>query len=369
MRKLRVLSMILALLILMSTNSFAAESLQAKPYTEADRLSNIVAFLTNNLPNYLQSDMSAFEKSSFAALSVGSKIQEYELIDNELVRSPCHRFPVLSGGKVIATVVAFQVGNTARQEEYQLSTEFVETINALPEKTAYAIVYDCSGIHLMTSNTYYTITELPFDHHRTSINDFMNTINPTEITVFLESEYTCSKAIEFSPHVTPRGTGSCFLTVPVYYQGSLNLCWAYSVAAIGNYSCGYEKYTGTEIAQIRLGSDNNHGKSIEYARETLEILYSLNYTISTGTLPETFLYDLLLFDAPVMAHYEAISDSERDHMVVISGINTNTHTFTVVNSGLGQTQTQTNTYGTYRIYYNSTSWDLKKWGFDQDIYA
>lgn len=158
------------------------------------------------------------------------------------------------------------------------------------------------------------------------------------------------------------------MSVYKYDQGSTKLCWAYSVASIGNTLWGSEKYTGIQVAQKLYGTSNyNLGANTTNAMQMLNSLYYYQYGISTSTLAETTAYDFINAGYPIYLKLYC-SSSDSSHAVVLRAINTSTHYFSIMNPGSGTYQGFTNSSGNYAITYNSKTFTLENWGYYYYLY-
>ncbi len=158
------------------------------------------------------------------------------------------------------------------------------------------------------------------------------------------------------------------MSVYKYNQGTTSLCWAYSVASIGNTLWGSEKYTGIQVAQNLFGTSNyNKGANTTQAMQMLNSLYYYQYGISTSTLAESTAYDFINAGYPIYLKLYC-SSSDSAHAVVLRAINTSTHYFSIMNPGHGTYEGFTNSSGNYAISYNYKTFTLENWGYYYYLY-
>lgn len=343
----------------------------------SDIIDNTEFFLqetANNTRNlissiYAESEDYGISKSDYSNLELEKQIPTYNLIDGDLVPTEISIFPLYSDRELIALITSFCVDDIV---ESMISTDYVEDIsnyiNGVYDKYEFVLVYDCNGIQVVTSQETNTIHEYSYDAtfsnvYECNIEDEVNSIlhnealNDTDVMVITVNN-------EVMPYST-NGSGNVNLSVPRYNQGSTNLCWAYSVASIGNYLSSSLQYTGIEVAQELYGDNYNYGAIIDDALAVLDYLYGYYYNSQSSTLSESVLYDILYAGYPVYSHYTCSSGA---HAVVLRAINTSTSYFSIMNPGTGTYQCFTNSSGNYTITYNSKSWTLNKWGYYYDQY-
>lgn len=311
---------------------------------------------------YGESEAYGISKEDYVDIALGSQIQTFDLVDGELEPTEVAVFPLYSGDSLIAFITSFYVENTL---ESMISTDYVDEItSSLDEDDAYALVYDCNGVQLVSSYGIDTIQEYAYDDNLSDLDD----CNIQEIsasidmtTVNIVSEVIEIEGVDATIQGTARGSGNVNLSVPKYNQGSTKLCWAYTVASIGNFLSSNVQYTGIEVAKELHGDDYNHGADTNDALDVLDYLYGYYYDYKTSTLTESKLFDILDAGYPVYAYYT--SSLGGAHAVVLRAINTSSHYFSIMNPGNGLYQGFTNTSGNYTITYNSKSWDLDEWGY------
>lgn len=304
--------------------------------------------------------------NSLHNLSLGEQIPTYILSDDDPVETSSYVYPLYSGNELIAHITSFYVGNTL---ESMISTELSSVVNELlNENSTYAIVYDCDGVQLVSSQGIEPIAEYSTDPNLGSVYSYVEDNSDLALYIASTNEAASTIPIAFDSIdvMGTNGSGNTSMEVYKYYQGNTLLCWAYSVASIGNTLFGSELHTGVEVAMIYWGSDYNRGLAIAGAIDTLNFVYPCYYEVSSSTLSESTAYDHIDAGFPIYMNYQT-PDTKHAHAVVLRAINTSSHYFSIMNPGSGTYQGYTNTSGAYSITYNSRTYNLYKWGYSSDI--
>ena len=405
-KHLKIFSVMVSVIMILSSGTIAQAEKQASTQDEI-----LQATITNTY-NLIESiyydgpENYGFDPSDLANLSLGNKIQTFIVSDKKLKTTESSLFPLFAGSKLIAHITTFYSGNTL---ESMISTELVNALSEYQGTAPYVIVYDCDGVQLVSKDNVYTIREYTYDERKDSIiallqepdfpiDNLLNSANDTDSFVLLDSvnyycddlhrdnqegqinQYQSTEDIGittsgpdnnlldlFYRGTVTQGSGNVSLLVPKYNQGQTNLCWAYSVASIGNYMYGSALYTGIQVAQALYGTNYNQGACISDAMDTLYYLYPYYYAIGTGTLSESVLYDYLASGSPVYGHFSA--GTTHNHAVVLRAMNTSTHYFSFMNPGTGVYAGTTNNAGSYAFSYNGLTWNLASWGYYYYYYA
>lgn len=369
----RLVSMILVLTMAFSCSCFPAYAVDAMSTDTIIRdpltatLSNVQTLL---LSVSEEPEAYGIAPDSLSNLTLGAQILSFVASNGELVESSNYIYPLYSDGELIALITSFYVNGIL---ESMISTDFVDDISELDVETqSYAIIYDCNGVQLVTENGTEMIDEYPYDLTRSPVTS----IELAEIDSVLEVSaqkngnlYTVANGFDNGiSTASVTGSGNATMNVYKYNQGAYHLCWAFSIASIGNTLWGSEPYDGVDVAQALYGtSDYDKGANTTQALQMLNTLYYYQYGISTATLAESTAYDFINAQYPIfMKYYCAASDG--NHAAVLRAINTSTHYFSIMNPGNGTYQGFTNSSGNYAITYNAKTWTLENWGYYYYLY-
>lgn len=105
------------------------------------------------------------------------------------------------------------------------------------------------------------------------------------------------------------------LNIPYVSQGNFGLCWAASVASVGQYKTG--KIKSAKAVADAMGVDYNDGGGIYLASEALTKIYQLSNSPGDVFIHSiSMIADFLLSDQPIIAGFD---NGKNGHMVVICG--------------------------------------------------
>ena len=313
MKRIGKIALTLALIISLSSNMIVyAGAAESNTGVSAD----VKATLQEQLFfAYLDAENLGMDQSDFDRLYIGTPIYSYECVDGSLQEMEILTYPIFCDDEI----VLFGIENTKEGEEFvQLSCGFAEELtDYYISEDEVALVYDDensyvvleSGVEILFSDS----TQVDF---RDSLeecsreNIVLAELVPTEKIVYTGIKARASYA---------------YLSIPKVLQGSYNLCWAASVASIGNYVMS-KNYTAVDIAQMHFKDeeDFNYSLGLEAAMGVLDTIYDVNYYRNrTEPLSDEMIYYNLMEGYPVYAKW-SVSDGSF-HATVIRGILTGSY--------------------------------------------
>ena len=141
--------------------------------------------------------------------------------------------------------------------------------------------------------------------------------------IWLQSEtislnYTYSGIATYSNNDYQSATLSVSVVSQLPYS---NICWAASVACIGNYLTS-SSYTAVDVAKTVYGTNFNQTASAETALGALKNIYGVGYTYHVSVPSDDTIYNNLSKGYPI---YSLWSYSSGNHATVIRGVLTNSY--------------------------------------------
>lgn len=349
----RICFVLVLLCVFFTFEATAAEkSFSTDPRTKT--LSNISNLLDSVL---IEPEAYGLSTSDFTNLSLGEQIPTYRVESRGLTETETYLYPLYSNNKLIAHITSFYHNGVLNSG---FSTALATAMSNLPNKvTAHAIVYDYAGTNIVWENG----TALAYECTDVSLSS-MDTL-PSTISIALSTTNEANTIpVSYSPTsaANSRGSGYAVMSVYRYYQGSSSLCWAYSVASIGNTLSGAELHSGVSIARALHGDDYNHGATAAQAINTLNDSYTgIYYTVRTAsnsTLTESVAYDFIDAGYPIYMHHHITG---HNHATVLRLINTSTKIFGIMNPATGSYETYSYSGTDYAYVHNGNTLLLQRW--------
>lgn len=261
---------------------------------------------------YLDADSLGISQTDFDKLYIGDPFYSYECIGGSLQELDVLTYPIFCDNKI----VLFCVENT-KDEEYfvQLSNGFTEELtNFFISETEIALVYDNEKCYIVSENGIETLSSAGVQL------DYRDRLDECQQENIIFSKLQPMEKVEYTGIKTRAS--HAYLSIPLVLQGDYNICWAASVASIGNYIAS-KNYTAIDIAKSYYGDDFNYGLEVNTAMDVLDKVYGTKYYSSkTETLSDSMIYYNLMAGYPVYAKWMSGYNS---HATVIRGIMTDSY--------------------------------------------
>lgn len=309
---------------------------------------------------------------------LGSPIAAYEYIDNALVPVSYELYPVFSNGEIV--YLATKAVDTDGSAHIQLSQPFtlLDILNACADTaSAVALLYDAEVCYFIADNDVVTVSRHEALEHRSSFASEESVLAAAYQLNSLHGIFSSNTAIVATDDADTLANARASASLNVDYVSQLisgyssDICWAASVACIGNFVTG-GNYTARQIAEYRyyldhgydssVISDWNLGASFSEAMRVMSAVYNITATYYSTTVStrDTRIYNDIILNRPVYSrwHWEVISDgatTSGGHACVIRGINTGSYVL-VMDPEFGFSVAYLNSENTYAYTssYSST---------------
>lgn len=250
--------------------------------------------------------------SSRKALEIGNEIKVYEVErDNTLIEAEYSLFPIFVNGTIKYTICK-------GEGVVQISSEFANDINKHKNEHI-SIVNDKQAVYIFKQETKGIIKILnisePVDTRGIlDVANIPNNVNANMVEPIYDATYKLTHVAIKSDSIIPTIT----LAAPVVLQKYSNICWAASVASVGNYLTK-KSYSAVDVAKGYLGKDFNHSKTLEDSKNALKKMYNISYKhYSYNTPPDEMkIYNNLSAGYPLIGRWKTSSST---HQTVIRGI-------------------------------------------------
>ena len=286
-------------------------------YNFSERLNSLLAAVYDDAEGF------GLDRDELAGASLGTAIFGYELVSGRLQKLDYTYYPIISNGKIL--FFAIDDGNGLSLTECYAKELSVYVNKNIP----IALIYDRENCYVVTKEDAEML--VTFGDPITSRDTFSTPTQVVEYAGIFDAALTTvrsEKSISIEPSVATVSVNTdVSLLVPFVSQhppeDSL-ICWAASIACIGNYLTG-KSYTAVDIAQSLYGT-NNYNKST--TMENIGPILHHNYTVyydyyGYGKAPsESLLVNNISKGYPVYARwwYENRNGTKGYHATVIRGI-------------------------------------------------
>lgn len=304
------------------------------------------------------------ELSSFNRLLCGYKIHAYECIEGTLVEADFSFYPLFYDDILICMVQKVVCDNG---ESYvQLTECFLEEFNNVYQNgEKIALIYDVDSCYFVFANG-----------EREQIGSFTMPVSYRDVlddTISIESVvFETVKKISSYNAMFIQTQNMNARSTPTYQSASISvdyvtqnppskICWAASVACIGNYLTS-EDYTAVDVARYVSPENYNQSVNTDVAMRALYNIYGIDYAYFrayTHLVSEEILYNNLSQGYPIFSVWSDSQNSSSAHAVVIRGILTNSYVM-VMDPDFGFTTAWmsdsyyryvSSLYGTEQIFY------------------
>ncbi len=230
-------------------------------------------------------------------------------------------YPIFRSGSVVLFAYEIQQGND--QPIIQLTECFTKELTKYcTTDDRIALLYDAKKCYILSTNG---ATELcTFSYSVDSRSDYSTSITSDALTYskVVYTELVGKSPLNYS-HTAGVARSSASLIVPFVSQNPpSNICWAASIACIGNYLTSYS-ITAISIAQSVYGSNWNQGASTSTALDALYNVYWIRYSYYANTAPtDSRIYNNISGGYPVYSRWRWTNGY---HAGVIRGIETGSY--------------------------------------------
>lgn len=208
---------------------------------------------------------------------LGEEIYSYEYVNGNVEKMDYHVYPIFINGTL--SMFAYRVPNENGEYDIQLTEALVDELRASNSGEEIALLYDAEHCFMVTKNTMTPLVEfsqIVDDRDRVESDDI--TRDQMEFNVLHASD-----TLSPQESVSQRSTNaSKSLSVPFVSQNPpSSICWAASMASIGNY-LNSASYSAQTVAQKVYGSNWNRGATISTAVNALRSTYGISYAVGAG---------------------------------------------------------------------------------------
>lgn len=286
----------------------------------AETTDKVTDILSENEFRQLYSQMDLFysdesilgiEQQAFEELYIGNPIHSYEYIDGEYQATNYLLYPIMVDDKILlwANRIVQEDGTAIIQLTSELSKEVTES-GLFGEEIA--LLYDMEDVYIITKESSRVLYNYGYSIE-TRDNYARNDVVYTKL-----SKVAC---LNYRPNMARAS--SAYLSVPMVYQGEgTDICWAASMACIGNYLTS-SNYTAEDVARAYYGNEDwNRGATTSQAVAALYQVYNVEYEKRENVPSDTVLYSNLLEGYPIYAYWDA---NGLKHATVIRGIVTGSY--------------------------------------------
>lgn len=277
-----------------------------------DQLVSQLDFLSRDIENSKLSDI------DFRELYIGNPISVYEYLDSGLQEAYFSLLPIFYSGKLVfmATLVHDENGNRV-----QLSDCFIDKLTRYCDTAAeIAIIYDAQKCYLVMRESISELYTFNYEVSQRSLLPTQDVFSLLDEKKIVFSELKALHKIKYTPSYILRSTA--FVNVQWVSQNPpSNICWAASVACIGNFLTSYS-YTALDIAKYVYGPTSwNQGASNSVALDALFNKYGVSYSHYASYIApsDSRLFNNINGGYPVFGRWSWTSGY---HANVIKGVST-----------------------------------------------
>lgn len=181
-----------------------------------------------------------------------------------------------------------------------------------------ALLYDKEDAYIITKETSRVLYNYGYSIETRDVFVEDNNYARNDVVYTKLSKVAC---LNYHPNMARAS--SAYLSVPMVYQGEgTDICWAASMACIGNYLTS-SNYTAEDVARAYYGNEDwNRGATTSQAVAALYQVYNVEYEKRENVPSDTVLYSNLLEGYPIYAYWDA---NGLKHATVIRGIVTGSY--------------------------------------------
>lgn len=322
----KALALILCFCILSSFSSAFAASVES----EDDVFSKIKEGISMVVSDYAGF---GFTYDEIETVYICSPIKLYTYVDGKLVLSDREIYPIANSDAVLFVALVYEVNGEVHADIQQTFSE--QFTKLYKNNESIALIYDAVSCYVVTENL---ATKLS-DYEETSGRDMFDSTNEV-FSLATESDITFTGFSLNLPITTNQLSlyavnETYALTVPYVIQTDSNICWAASIACIGNYLTN-EDYTAKEVAIAYFGEDDWHQDAnfIQSQRALLQV-YDISYPLydSSSAPTDERITTNISRGYPMFSAW--IVSTGTAHATVIRGINTSSESIFIMDPAVG----------------------------------
>ncbi len=301
--------------------------------------SNISSEIVNQISRSLsfiepEKELYGLKNVNFEKIQIGRPINAYEVINGSPNLMTFNFYPLFENENLVALALVNRQENG--KTSVQISVELVEQLKKYSNiSDSIAMIYDAYGCYIFVNNHFTQIAKSDKTvSYRDSVKQFEN-------SSYFKNSITRSKVVPTTAITRINFYSSSYpvilMDVPMYQQNTTttsNLCWAYSVASIGNYKTLQNK-DAVDIAKGWFGSTNyNRPNSLQNSITALDDEYSISYSEQSWiTLNQ--IYQDLSNDYPLLGVWgidgQIFNPAQPGHMTVIRGMSYDLNVISLMN--------------------------------------
>lgn len=259
--------------------------------------------------------------------SIGSRIYAYEYVDNEVCETRFSMYPVFSSGDLVALAIRTTLDDG--EPAIQLTNCFVSQLREYYNAgVKFALLYDAKSCYAIINGEFEKLADYSdqIDYRSSLVSLNLMDVSNYETVQYSELMYLETLDLELSTDTilsAKVSNNSNTLLLPFVTQNPpSNICWAASVACIGNYLTS-GSYTAKDIAISYYGATSwNTGANIGEAMSVLSQNYGITYSRYGYYVPSDFqILNNINAGYPVYSSWKwSNGNTTGGHAVVIRGI-------------------------------------------------
>lgn len=257
-----------------------------------------------------------FGDLDFSRLTIGTSIPVYEYKDNAVQLNSFRMYPLFIQSELVAFAVVS--ASTYGDISAQIYRNIADDVNSTGARISDAVyfIYDSDGFNIVYNGQKHLLSPI-LD------NQFEDKYSATQ-----DNQEVCPVVLgmnlaplDCSEMYTARSANSNYVYVSVplksqYPSTYKNLCWAASVACIGQTLTGTNK-SAADVAKAYKGSNYQQAAYCSEARAALKNIYSVTYTHYPSKPSESRMNTNISDGYPIYGQFQG----NVTHAVVIYGIN------------------------------------------------
>lgn len=304
-----------------------------------------------------------FDNIDFSQITIGANVPVYEYVDGSMKDGSYRMYPLYENNQLIAFAVVTPLEDN--QKMAQIYRDIADDVNKLNLQAGDLIyfVYDVDGFNIVCNNRSVLLSQIDEE----SLQD---KFYPDRLRSTIDmASWNCN--VLPLGYTDPIGVYSAnaqtyySLNVPNVHQGDgTNLCWAASVACIGNYLKGQN----ASVTTIANGSTSAAYLSTAISR--LNSYYGLSYSNINAAPSDSRIFENIYHGWPM---YACFHNKYVSHAVVIYGVNAVSGYITVMDpykpsklTAYSASYQNTSTYGYTSPYSSSGAIYLYQHGYGYD---
>lgn len=329
----KTLSFLLAIVVIITL------SVPAFASSDSDINSAIVSAVNSYVSDMIGTDGAL---SNTNDISYMAAINAYEYVNGAFNKLDFELYPIIAGAQIVAYATVYESAEGLTVAQITKGNTFQLSIGS-----SAVILYDCTacytfdGTYLRKNSENAIAIDYRDDLTQIALEDLNELVlspvaNATPISISHRRSsivYTCSVPIK-SQLIDANGN-----TVD-----SSDICWAASIASIGQYLVPTINKTAVEVAQYVFGSDYNHGASTQVSLGALSGIYDVIYGYFAMSPTSSKIVSNLSAGYPMFGSF---TYSDGRHAVVIYSINLTDGYIRVMDPQFGYQTCYLNSSGVY----------------------